>query len=162
MKLKAVLFVSLFVSVATIGFAQTNTPPVPVGGWDVSFTLIAPTTANTSRHLMFMSFSDGTATFRVIGPRTASTVRTIFPAVWSRVTTDFISFSGEVEFPIGNCCRETGTLIFKGNSTSNSTFSGAVIFVSNVPASATAKPYVIRTGTFTATPLPIINGVGPS
>ena len=129
---------------------------VPVGGWDVTFSLLSPTTVTNTRRLMFMSFSDGTGTFRIIGPRTTWTTQTIFPSVWRSLTPSFMSFSGEVEFPIGNCCREAGTLVFKGTRANDGTMSGPVLFITSNPIVATPAPYTIRTGTFVATPLPII------
>lgn len=158
MKPKAILLCCLVFSLSLNAFSQTKEEsilPVPVAGWNVQFNLLGPTGATTSRQLLFMSFSDGTGSFRILGPRTWTT-QTLFPAVWNRVTTDFISFSGEAEFPIGNCCRETGTLIFKGSTSQTGVISGAVIFVTNVPGTGTPTPYVIRTGTFVATPIPIV------
>jgi hypothetical protein len=135
---------------------ETAASPVPVAGWDVSFTLMGPTANVVPRRLFFMSFTDNTGTFRMTGPRTTWPVQTTFPAVWAAPTPTFMSFSGEVEFPIGNCCRETGTLIFKGDRSNTGVISGAAIFVTNVQSPANPVPYIIRTGTFVATPVPII------
>jgi hypothetical protein len=154
MKQKALVLACIVFSLALHVHAQTS--PVPVSGWSVSYTLIGPTTANTSRQLLFISFSNGTGTFRMIGPRTATTTQTVFPAVYDWVTTDFISFSSEVELPIGNCCRETGTLIFKGERSNTGQISGPVLFIVNAPEAAGPLPYIIRTGSFVATPLPIV------
>jgi len=158
MKPKAVLLCCLIFSFALNAFAQTKAEggsPVPVAGWSVSYTLMS-TTTTTARQLVFISYSNGTGSFRLIGPRTTWTPTMLFPAVWDRVTNNFISFSSEVEFPVGNCCRETGTLIFKGNTSQTGVISGAAIFVTNVPSTTTTGPYVIRTGTFIATPIPIV------
>ena len=134
--------------------AQTS--PVPVAGWSVSYTLPGPTTSNTSRQLLFMSFSNGTGTFRMIGPRTTTAPQTVFPAVYDWVTPSYISFSSEIQLPIGNCCREAGTLIFKGNASNTGVITGPVIFVVSMPLATSPQPYVIRTGAFVATPIPIV------
>ena len=158
MKPKVLLFSCLVFYLALNVSAQVQEEggsPVPVAGWNVSYTLISPTTT-TSRQLVFISYSNGTGSFRLIGPRTTWTTTTLFPAVWDRVTNDFISFSSEVEFPIGNCCRETGTLIFKGNTSVTGVITGAAIFVTNMPATTPPLPYAVRTGTFVATPIPIV------
>ena len=154
MNRNALLLASVLLFVALPLAAQNS--PVPVAGWNVSYTLPGPTTANTSRQLIFMSFSNGTGTFRMIGPRTSTTTQTVFPAVYDWVTPDYISFTGEVELPIGNCCREAGTLIFKGTASNTGLISGPVIFVVSMPLATSPQPYVIRTGFFTATPLPIV------
>lgn len=158
MKRNALLLCCLFFSLAVNAFAQTKEEGeslVPIAGWNVSYTLIGPTTT-ISRQLVFISYSNGTGSFRLVGPRTTWTPTMLFPAVWDRVTNEFISFSSEVEFPVGNCCRETGTLIFKGNSSETGVIAGSVIFVTNVPNTTGTVPYVIKSGTFIATPLPIV------
>ena len=154
MKPNALLLACLIV-LFTLSTAAQNSP-VPVGGWNLSYSLVSPTTTNTSRQLLFISYSDGTGTFRMIGPRTSTTTQSIFPAVYDWVTPSFISFASEVELPLGNCCREAGTLIFKGNRSNTGVISGPVIFVVSMPMATTPAPYVIRTGTFVATPVPII------
>ena len=136
--------------------AEAQNSPIPVYGWNVVYTLPGPTAAVTSRQLTFIGFSDGTGTFRLIGPRTTTTTQTVFPAVFDWVTPDYISFSSEVELPFGNFGREAGTLIFKGGRSNTGVITGPVIFVVSMPLATTPAPYVIRTGTFTATPLPII------
>jgi hypothetical protein len=154
MKPNALLLACLVRFFALSGTAQNS--PEPVAGWNVSYTLISPTSTNTSRQLLFMSYSNGTGTFRIIGLRTTTTTQTIFPAVYDWVTPDFISFTSEVELPLGNCCREAGTLIFKGNRSNTGVISGPVIFVVSMPIATTPLPYVIRTGNFVATPIPIV------
>ena len=153
MKRNALLITCLAVLLFALPAVAQNSP-IPVSGWNVSYTLIGPTTATLSRQLTFMSFSNGTATFRIIGPRTTMTTQNTFPAVYDWVTQDFISFSSEVELPIGNCCRESGTLIFKGRRSNTGSLTGSVLFVVNEPAAIV--PYVIRTGTFVALPIPIV------
>lgn len=138
---------------------HAQTSPVPVAGWNVTFSF---TGEPFVRQLRFMSFAGGTGKFfmTVSGPTTQS--QAVFPAVWDQVTTSLMSFSGEVEFPIGNCCRETGTLVFKGTRAFNGSMSGPVIFVTNQsgPTTTTPASYVIKTGTFTALPIPIASARG--
>lgn len=130
-------------------FSQTS--PVPVAAWDVTFNL----SGNVSRRLIFMSMSNGTGTFRLSGPRATTQAPTTFPAVWARPLPGLMSFSGEVEFPIGNCCRETGTLMFKGTqNTAGGTITGRAIFASDLTPTTTNGG--IYFGTFIATPLPVI------
>lgn len=73
------------------------------------------------------------------------------PAAWSQLTNDRVSFSGEVELPIGTCCREIGTLLFKGKFASHDSLTGKVIFVTSVDEEE--NPYQFRSliGAFTAT-----------
>jgi hypothetical protein len=76
------------------------------------------------------------------------------PAVWSQITNNRVSFSGEVELPIGTCCRETGTLIFKGKLDSSNSFSGKTIFVGNTVDEENPNGFRSTVGTFTATRAP--------
>jgi hypothetical protein len=103
--------------------------------------------------LTFISMSNGTGTFRLIGPRVTTQVNTVVPAVWSRPVPGLMSFSGEVQIPVGNCCRETGTLMFKGTqNTASGIITGRALFASDL--SPTTNP--VQMGTFVATPLPIV------
>lgn len=160
MRTKLILLLAVFL-IATIGItAQDKSEPeggspLPVAGWDVTYTFTSPTPTTIMRRLVFISFSDGTGTFRIIAPRTTTT-QTIFPAVWRSVIPTFMSFSSEVEVPIGNCCRETGTLVFKGERFQTGVISGSALLVVNTPGTANPNPYYIRTGSFIATPLPIV------
>ena len=76
------------------------------------------------------------------------------PATWSQLTNDRVSFSGEVELPIGTCCREIGTLTFKGRFTNSNSISGKLVFVTSVDEEE--SPYKLKStvGTFTATRVP--------
>jgi len=72
------------------------------------------------------------------------------PAVWSQLTNNRVSFSGETELPLGTCCREIGTLIFKGKFQSNTSIVGKLIFVTNIDEEESPYKYSSRVGTFTA------------
>ena len=151
MGLKSTLLVVLVLLCALPVFSQNS--PVPVAGWDVTFTL----ENGLSRRLTFISMSNGTGTFRIIGPRSTTQVNTIVPAVWSRPVPGLMSFSGEVQLPIGNCCRETGTLMFKGTqSTAGGTITGRAIFASDLSPTTTPTGNGVQFGTFVAAPLPIV------
>ena len=75
------------------------------------------------------------------------------PAAWSQLTNDRVSFSGEAELPIGTCCREIGTLIFKGKFTSSNSISGKLIFVTSIDEDESPNKLRSVVGTFTATRL---------
>ena len=74
-------------------------------------------------------------------------------ATWTQTTNDRLSFSAEVELPIGDCCRETGTLIFKGKLTADkpNSISGRVIFIASTEDEENGIGYRAMAGTFTAT-----------
>jgi hypothetical protein len=116
------------------------------GRWHVKFTM-----AGLEKNLILVSRARGVASFLLLdtGPDDKP-VAVPQPAAWSQLTNDRVSFSGETELPLGTCCREIGTLIFKGKFSSNNSISGKLIFVTSVDEEE--SPYKFRSlvGTFTA------------
>lgn len=117
------------------------------GRWRVKFTM-----AGLEKNLILVSQASGVASFLLLdtGPDDKP-VADPQPAAWSQLSNDRVSFSGETDLPIGTCCREVGTLIFKGRFTSPNSISGKLIFVTSVDEEE--SPYQFRSvvGTFTAT-----------
>ena len=122
-----------------------------VGRWRVKFI----PRGGSERNLVFTARANGTGSFQLLdnGPDDKP-VAALQPAAWSQLTNDRVSFSGEVELPIGTCCREIGTLIFKGKFVSRDSIAGKLIFVTSVEEEE--NPYGLRSlvGTFTAVRLP--------
>jgi hypothetical protein len=158
MKTNPRLLIILILMGSIFAFSQSKDTDAPsaapvVGAWDVTVTWQE---ANYSQQLVFIAMAGGTGSFRILGPRITTQPPVVHPAVWAKPFTGFMSFSGEVEFPRGNCCRETGTLLFKGVQTSNGTINGRAMFVSDISIVATPGAFQTRVGTFTAVPLPVI------
>jgi hypothetical protein len=125
-----------------------------MGAWDVTFTW---TGSNAAQKLLFIALIDGTGTFRMVGPRATNQTPLTHPAVWTRPAQGFMSFTAEVALQTATCCRETGTLLFKGMQTTNGgVISGRAMFVNDFSVVATPGPFQTRVGTFTAVPLPVI------
>jgi hypothetical protein len=120
------------------------------GRWRVIFTI----SGIGEKHLIFDSPARGSGSFLLLdtGPdnKTEAVPR---PAVWLRTTNNRVSFSGEVELPLGTCCRETGTLIFKGKITANDSIAGKAIFVGSTEDEENLTGFRTMVGTFTATPV---------
>ena len=118
------------------------------GRWRVKFVFAGRSEMN----LVFDSQAKNSATFLLLDTGPDSQPETApRPAAWSQTTNDRVGFSGEVELPIGDCCRETGTLIFKGKFASNSSVTGKVIFVASTEDEENPIGYRALIGTFTAT-----------
>jgi hypothetical protein len=151
MKVDRLLLALVVLSCSLAAFSQTS--PVITDAWDVSFTLSDNT---TTRRLTYISFSNGTGSFRFIVPRTTVPSTAISPAVWSGRVPGYTSFTSEVRLPISNCCTEPGTLIFKGIHVAGSHFmTGRVIFVSDAFDATNPRGHVVKTGSFIAEPLPV-------
>lgn len=147
-----ILFGSIFAFSQRKSSEVSSAAPI-IGAWDVTFTWEE---SNYSQKLVFIAVAGGTGSFRIVGPRITTQPPLVHPAVWARPFTGFMSFSGEVEFPRGNCCRETGTLLFKGVQASNGTINGRAMFIHDISVVATPGAFQTRVGTFTAVPLPVI------
>lgn len=117
------------------------------GRWRVKFT-----TAGVEKNLVFEAKAKGSGSFLLLdtGPDDKR-VPGLQSAAWSKLANDRVSFSGEAELPIGICCREIGTLLFKGKFSSSDSLSGKVVFVTSVDDDE--SPYKLKStiGTFTAT-----------
>ena len=108
----------------------------------------------TEMNLLFEAKAKGDGTFLLLDTapdsKPESSPRS---ATWTETTNNRMSFSGEVELPIGDCCRETGTLIFKGKLAPDkpNSLSGKVLFVASTEDEENPIGYRALIGTFTAT-----------
>lgn len=140
------IFCSLLPQVAFAQAPQTELS----GRWQVKFTFAGRDEMN----LIFDSHDRGSGSFLLLDTapeaRSESSTRS---AAWVKSTDDQVSFSGEVELPIGDCCRETGTLIFKGKFRGNNLLSGKVIFVGSTEDEENPIGFRAMIGSFTATRL---------
>jgi len=119
----------------------------PVGRWQVKFVM-----ADVEKNLILVAQPKGAASFLLLDTAPDNKpVADAQPAAWSQLTNDRISFSGEVELPIGTCCREMGTLIFKGKFTAKNSMAGKLIFVTSVDEEESPYKFRSEVGTFTAT-----------
>lgn len=122
----------------------------PVGRWQVKFVM-----AGVEKNLILVAQPKGVGSFLLQDTAPDNKpVADAQPAAWSQLTNDRISFSGEVELPIGTCCRELGTVIFKGKFTSKNAMAGKLIFVTSVDEEESPYKFRSEVGTFTATRVP--------
>jgi hypothetical protein len=147
--------------VAVLGVAvQSNVPAaaaLPTGGtnlsgrWEVKFNL----SGIGEKNLVFEAQANGSGSFLLLdtGPD-GKPVAGALSAAWSQTSNDRVNFSGEVELPLGTCCREVGTLILKGKFTSSNSISGKAIFVSSTVDEENYTGFRSTRGTFSATRLP--------
>ena len=118
----------------------------PVGRWEVKFTLLD----SAEKHLVFTAQENGDGSFQLLDTAPDNKpVKESKAAAWS-LTNGNLSITGEVELPIGSCCRETGTLIFKSKYKNGDSLQGKLIFVTNTDEEESAYKYHSTVGTFTA------------
>jgi len=141
------VFAALIVFTLFVTDARPQTKPDFNGRWQVKFTLFD----SKEKNLIFTVHEHGAGTLQLLD--TAENDKPVpgqQPAAWSLTNTN-LSISSEVELAIGNCCREMGTLIFKSKLSSPNSFSGKLVFVTNVEEDESPYKYKSTVGTFTAT-----------
>jgi hypothetical protein len=153
--LPVLLLCSIFISPDRIDFqaspVQNNASVVTtgnlIGRWQVKFTL----RGSAEKNLVLDARENGSASFLLLD--TAADEKPAaapISAAWSRNSNDRVSFSSEVELPLGTCCRETGTLSFKGNFATSDSITGKVVFVTNTSDDENVTGFRLAVGTFTA------------
>lgn len=151
--LRQMRFVFILLAVMTVTvqarLPQAGTAPVAKlpGRWRVKFIV----SGAGQKNLIFDAKVNRSSSFRLLdtGPD-GKPVAEPLSAVWSELTNRRVSFAGQVELPLGTCCREIGTVIFNGKFDSDNSISGKLVFVTNIDEEE--SPYKFRTemGTFTA------------
>jgi hypothetical protein len=129
---------------------QTTAPVNPKlsGRWHVTFSL----QGDPKKNLIFEPQAKGAGTFKLLDTAVDNKpVTDPAPAVWSELTNNRVSFTGEIELQLGNCCREVGTLIFKGKWQSSTSITGKIVFVTSIDEEESPYQFRSHIGTFTAT-----------
>ena len=103
---------------------QAQSPNV-TGRWNIEITF-----ANANRHsLRFDAQGAGKGTLLLLDPRSSFwEPAKASEAKWTQGDQNSVTFSGAVEFPIGNVGRDLGTLVFKGKFETESLIVGEVEF----------------------------------
>lgn len=122
--------------------------PSVVGRWkvDVTFT-------DASQHSLRFDVQDsGKGSFLLLDAR-SSLLEPAKPsdAEWTQTADKGVSFSGPIEFPIGNVGRDAGTLVFKGTFDTDDSISGEVAFFAAGQDPKDPAASASKTGTFKAT-----------
>jgi len=114
----------LIFQTCSIGLTQAQSPNV-IGRWNVEITF-----ANDNhRSLRFDAQGSGKGTFLLLDPKSSFwEPAKDSEAKWTQGDQNSITFSGAVEFPIGNVGRDAGTLVFRGKFETESLIAGEVEF----------------------------------
>jgi len=95
-----------------------------LGSWKVDITF--PT--GESRSLRFDAQGDGKGSFLLLDPQSKGGAGKPLQATWTQGEGNSVTFSGSIEFPLGNVGRDPGTLTFKGKLETETTITGGVDF----------------------------------
>ena len=119
-----VLILTLIAQTCCIAMAQTQSPNL-IGRWKVEITF-----ANEEhRSLRFDAQAEGEGSLLLVDPK-ASRWEPPKPseAKWSRGEGNSVTFSGPMEFMLGNVGRDAGTLVFNGKFETADLITGEVEF----------------------------------
>jgi hypothetical protein len=108
----------------TIAVSEAESPNI-IGRWNVEITF-----ANEEhRSLRFEAQGEGKGTFELLDPKAKVWgAATPSEAKWSRGEGNAVTFSGPVEFLLGNVGRDAGTLVCKGKFETSDLITGEVEF----------------------------------
>ena len=96
-----------------------------IGRWNIE---IAFADGN-KRSLRFDASGEGKGSFELLDPRAkAWGVATHWDAKWTSDKENIVTFTGPVEFMLGNVGRDAGTLMFKGKCETPDAITGEVEF----------------------------------
>jgi hypothetical protein len=118
------LILMLIFQTCGVALIQAQSPNM-IGRWKVEVTF--PNGDN--RSLRFEAQDAGKGSFLLLDPR-SNVWGPAKPseAKWTQGDGNSVTFSGAVEFPIGNVGRDAGTLVFKGKFETESLIGGEVEF----------------------------------
>jgi hypothetical protein len=132
--------VSLIVQTYFAAMTHAQSPSI-VGRWNVEITF----GEGNKRSLHFDAQSEGKGFFELVDLRAKVWgAGTHFEAKWSVIEGNSVTFTGPVEFMLGNVGRDAGTLTFKGK------FENADLITGEVDFSPLVGDRLTKHGTFKA------------
>jgi hypothetical protein len=147
MKIQVRLLLALSVMFLVVVQAVALQTPKVQGRWRVKFKM-----TGLEKNVVFEAKENGAGSFMLLDTGVDDKpVADPVPGVWSQLTNNRVSFSGETELPLGTCCREIGTMMFKGRFTSPNAITGTLVFVTSVDQEESAFKFHSEVGTFEAT-----------
>lgn len=124
MRPRCVLILMLIAQLCSIAMAQTQSPNL-IGKWNVEIIF----GNEDHRSLRFEAQGEGKGSFLLLDPKLkAWGPAKPSEAKWNRGEGKSVTFSGPVEFMIGNVGRDAGTLVFTGKFETSDLITGEVEF----------------------------------
>jgi hypothetical protein len=112
----------------TVLLSQAQSPDL-IGRWKVEITFVN----EQQRFLRFEAQGEGKGSFELLDPKAKVWgAATHFEAKWTLSDANSVTFSGPVEFMLGNVGRDAGTLVFNGKFETSDLITGEVEFSPSV------------------------------
>jgi len=122
--MKATRTLVLMLIAQTVAVSQAESPNV-IGTWNIEITF----PNDDHRSLRFDAQDGGKGTLLLVDPKSRVWgSATPSEAKWTRSDDNSMTFSGAVEFLLGNVGRDAGTLVFKGKFEKGDLITGEVEF----------------------------------
>ncbi len=144
--LEPALILTFLAQIFGVGLAAGESAKV-IGSWRIEVAF----GNGENRSFQFEAEGSGKATFQLLDPRLShSGPPGSSAAKWIQGDDGTVTFSGPVEFPLGNVGRDPGTLVLKGKSGPDGSISGGAAFfpLGHDPNDPQVKP--AKSGTFKA------------
>jgi len=147
MTAKSALILIVLAQMLGVGSFQAQSPNV-VGSWKVEINF----GNSESRSFRFEAEKSGKGSFLLLDPRS----KTWGPAgpseaKWTQSHEGSVTFSGPVEFPLGNVGRDAGTLVLKGSLGTEGSITGEAKFFPLGQDPKDPKAIPSKSGRFNAT-----------
>ncbi len=124
MKARSALILMTVAQIGIAGFSDAQSPSM-LGSWKADITF----TNGERRSVQFDAQGAGKGSFLILDPRSkAWGPGKPLEAKWTQGEGNSVTFSGAVEFPLGNVGRDVGRLVFKGKIETESLIVGEVDF----------------------------------
>jgi len=137
----------LISQVANVVLSETQSSNV-LGGWKVEVSF----SDRPTRSLRFEALAEGKGSIQLLVPQPVQIGSDkASPATWTQGNDGMITFSGPVQFPLGNVGLERGRLVLKGKLRGDGTITGEAEFFLSLEESANPTGQVPTRGTFRAT-----------
>jgi hypothetical protein len=118
------LILLLFIQPCSVAMAETQSPNL-IGRWNVEINFAD----GNKRSLRFDAQDQGKGTLLLLDPMLSRWgAAKPSEAKWTPADQNSVTFSGAVEFPLGNVGRDPGTLMFKGKFETPDAITGEVEF----------------------------------
>ena len=143
------LILSGLIQMLGSGMCQAESSKV-IGSWKVEVTF----QSGESRSLRVEALASGKGSFLLVVPKPIQVLPAVPSAAeWAQSDSQSITFSGPVQFPLGNVGLQRGILILKGKFETDGTITGeAKFFVSDQETtSPSPKAEPSKSGSFIAT-----------
>ena len=145
--MKVVLALSLFIQMAVITLSPAE-PAKVIGGWKVEIIF----GNGETRSVRFDAQASGKGSLVLLIPKPISVGAAEGPAAtWSESDNGSITFSGPVQFPLGNVGLLRGTLVLRGHFQPEGSISGEAAFFPAEQGLKDPKAEPSKRGTFKAT-----------